>query len=116
MDYGFLQTSSTNAINRFRLADLQVSEKVLEPQVLRTERKNAPAPPSQDGQVDFDFVQTLPDAQYDDDIEDEESKGMKAKVGDHYVTGMRGDERIIHKHHHEGTPKSMVGGCHIDLV
>ena len=66
--------------------------------------------------MDYGFLQTLPDAQYDDDIEDEASTGMKAKVGDHYVTGMRGDEMIIHKHKHHGTPKSMVGGTHIDLL
>ena len=59
--------------------------------------------------VEGSLIQTYPDAQYDDDLDDSNSKGMEAKHGKEYVTGMFGNEQLQPK-------KAMVGGSAIDLA
>lgn len=56
------------------------------------------------------FMQTLPDAQYDDDIEGEGSHGMEGRHGEEYVNGMMGNETL------KTEGKAMIGGSYVDLV
>jgi len=121
--------AGANAIQRFRIGEIQIANAGLENRVARDERRNAPAPRSFDSAVNSgfeengdntevvlmrippmsNFMQTMPDAQYDDDIEATGSHGMEAKHEGTYVNGMMGNEKLQPK-------KAMVGGSMIDLV
>ena len=121
--------SGASAIQRFHINEMQVGETNLESRQAREERMMRPAPRNFDAAVNSNFendennevvlmrippnsnfMQTMPDAEYDDDIEAEGSHGMEAKHGEEYVNGMMGNETL------KTEGKAMIGGSYIDLV
>lgn len=67
----------------------------------------------------------MPDAQYDEDIDSTKtfpvlektgSHGMEGKLGEEYVNGMMGDEKLSDRVNLLGEKKTLVGGEYVDLV